>query len=86
MLEGIKAMINHAKEKGIATLIVIAAVASVVLVAGIVSQKWLGADNQVEESAESFLEQEGEDALDLPDGSLKGKLDLSPSTPEKNKK
>lgn len=83
MLEGIKEMINHVKENGLATIIILAAVAVIAIGAGVASQKWLGADNEVEEVAEKVLEEEGEQVLGLPAGSLKGKIDLSVGSAEK---
>jgi hypothetical protein len=39
-------------------------------------------DNMVEEVAESMIENLGEELLDLPDGSLDAKIDLSFRSPE----
>lgn len=40
-------------------------------------------DSMPEEVAESIIEAELEDVLDLPDGSLNGKIDISSNSPEK---
>ena len=59
-------------------------VAAFILVgaAGIISTKYLGPDNPVEEEAEVLMEDEAEDVLHLPEGSLKGKIDLTPKSKE----
>lgn len=57
----------------------------VVGAAGIISSHYMGSDNPVEETAEAMLEEEVEDELHLPDGSMKGKIDLTPNSKENNK-
>jgi hypothetical protein len=41
-------------------------------------------DNPVEQGSEDIIEDALENALHLPDGSLKDKIDLSPGSTEKN--
>ena len=43
-------------------------------------------DNLAEEIAESVAEQQAEQRLGLPEGSMKGKIDFTPGSPENAKK
>jgi hypothetical protein len=49
-------------------------------IVGIVSTKYLGPDNPVEEEVEELIEDEVEIALKLPPESLHGKIDLTPKS------
>lgn len=63
---------------------------SIVIILGLAIALGIGAkyitgddDSATEETAESVIENTIENALGLDGGSLDGKIDLSPSTPEK---
>ncbi len=62
--------------KGIASIAIIAAICLTAAVIGIVSDKYLGKDNIVEQSAEIVLDDIAEEELNLPKGSVN--IDLSP--------
>lgn len=58
------------KHKGVATIAVLAIVVGISIVVGVVSQKFLGPDNPVEQASEEVIEH----AFDLEEDSI----DLSP--------
>lgn len=64
------------KALGVSMLIVMGAILVISLTAGYVSQIYFGPDNPVEQGAEQVADDVIEEALNLPDGSVK--LDLSP--------
>ena len=59
------------------------AIIAISLIVGIGSIFIFGQDNKVEEAAEVLVEDETEKLLNLPDDSLKGKIDFSLESKEK---
>jgi hypothetical protein len=56
-----------------------------VCVIGIGSSYWLGPDNIIEETAEEVVEDMIEIRIELPEETLHGTVDFTPSTPEKKR-
>lgn len=52
---------------------------------GIGSTYWLGPDNPVEEATEELVEDMIEIKIELPEETLHGTVDFTPSTPEKKR-
>lgn len=71
------------KMKGIATIGIIVVISAAALIVGIFSDRYLGADNFIEQSAEVVLDDIAEKELNLPNGSVN--IDLSPSSKETKK-
>ena len=64
--------------KGIATLVVMGVIICTCLVVGIVSQRFLGPDNEIEKFAEDEMDGVIEEALHEPEGSVHINLNLPP--------
>lgn len=68
--------------KAYMSVLFISGVLLIAIIVGTISREFAGPDNALEEVAEDYIEDNLEDAAGLPDGSLQGKIDLSPSTLE----
>lgn len=69
------------KSKGIATILVMGIIFGVCVGVAVISDKFLGPDNVIEEDLENIADTAIEAELHLPQGSIN--IDMSPSTPEK---
>lgn len=63
------------KNKGVATIIVVASILIVSIAVGMASKAYLGPDNPVEQISEEAIDEVIEDTLHLPNGSVN--IDLS---------
>jgi hypothetical protein len=63
------------KNKGIATIIIVASILIVSVAVGMASKAYLGNDNPVEQVAEEAIDEVIEETLKLPEGSVN--IDLS---------
>jgi hypothetical protein len=68
-------MRNMLKDKN--TMYILAAIIFSALTIGVLSTKFMGDDNPVEEVTESVIEDAAEELFDLDDHELKGKIDFS---------
>jgi len=64
------------KSKGIAVVAAISLILGITIVVGIISSKYFGDDNAIEQGAEIIIDEVFESGLQLPDGSVN--IDLSP--------
>lgn len=71
----IGSLIMRFKNKGIATIVVLGIIITISVTAGLISKKYWGNDNPVEQVAEEIIDESLEDLTGAPEGSIN--IDLS---------